>query len=758
MFDAQDLQQPVITARDVAMRRPVASSTGGQLHLLDRLTAIFRHRRLAGTAFVVVVGLLMLQTYSTIPLYRASAQVQIQDERTTSVGQLSMNDPMFWQDSEQYYNTQYAILQSRGLAKRVVDRLQLQNHPLFNGTAPQSRGPLSVVRETRRSIGRTVRRLFSRTSEPAAPVQAPAEETALEGALISQFLAGVAIVPERSTRLVSIVYTSQDPAFAALAANTLAEEYAQQNLDLRLGTILKNLTWLGEEVKRQEAKVREAEAAMTRYRQEQNALSLEDRQNIVVARLNTLNDTVTRARTTRLQKEAVFNQLKSVNSASDTADAFPVIATNAGVIEAKTRLNELIAQKAQLSSRYLPGHPAMAKIEAQIDSARAELNGQRARVIEAARNEYEAAVAEERSFGGQLEAQKHAAMDLDRKSGGYLVLQREAESNRQIYQSLMQQEKELRVISNSRTNNVQVMDRAEVPGAPFSPNARKDWFTAILAGLLVALGLAFGLEYLDDTVKTPEDVTARLRLPMLGLVPSIRGDRVPLLSEPVPHDFGEAFRSLRTSLVFTSSSQGARVIAVTSSQPLEGKTTTACNLAMALALGGSRVLLIDGDMRRPGLHKVVGVQNEVGLSHVLVGQARLRDAVQRTHEANLFVIAAGRMPPNPSELLASDRMQQFVKNLQTGPFDWVIVDTPPVLAVTDAVLIARLVSGLVFVIGSEMTRRAHAERAIEMLLPGKPKTIGAVLNRVNFQRNRYYYSRYYGYHYHNYYGHDSSAA
>jgi capsular exopolysaccharide synthesis family protein len=421
-------------------------------------------------------------------------------------------------------------------------------------------------------------------------------------------------------------------------------------------------------------------------------------------------------------------------------------------------LNELVAQKAQLSSRYLPDHPAMTKIDAQIESARAALIGQRARVIESARNEYEAASAEERSFSVQLEAQKGAAMDLDRKSGGYLVLQREAESNRQVYQSLLQQEKELRVISNSRTNNVQVMDRAEVPGAPFSPNARKDWFTALLAGLLVAVGLAFGLEYLDDTVKTPEDVTKRLRLPMLGLVPAIRGERVPLLSEPVPHDFGEAFRSLRTSLVFTSGAEGTRVIAVTSSQPLEGKTTTACNLAMALALGGSRVLLIDADMRRPGLHKAVGIENEIGLSHLLVGQARVREAVQQTREPNLFVIAAGRMPPNPSELLASERMQHFVTNLRSGPFDWVIIDTPPVLAVTDAVLVGRIVSGVVFVIGSEMTRRVHAERAIEVLMSGRPRSIGAVLNRVNFERNKYYYSRYYGYHYQSYYGHGSSAS
>ena len=750
MFDVQDLQQTAGATESSSS--PRQSSSGQQVHLLDRLTAVFRHRRIAGAAFVIVVSLMMLQTYSKIPLYRASARVEIQDERSTAVGNLNSNDPMYYQDPEPYYNTQYSILRSRGLAKRVVQRLQLQNHPLFNGSAPQSRGPLSAVREARRAIGTSVRNVISR-GKPEVPAEKPApDENAAESSLISQFLGGVEVIPEKSTRLVEIAYVSPNPEFAALAATTLAEEYAQQNLDVRLETINKNLVWLTDEVAKQEKKVTEAEAAMSKYREQQNALSLEDRQNIVVSRLNTLNDTATRARTTRLQKEASYNQVKSVDPKSDAADAYPVISTNQGVIEAKTRLNDLNADKARLSARYLSGHPDLIKVEGQIESARTALIAQRTRVIESAKNEYEAAVIEEGSYAGQLESQKGAAMDLDRKSGGYLVLQRQAETNRQVYQSLLQQQKELRVVSNSRTNNVHLLDRAEAPGAPFSPNARRDWFTALMAGLLVALGLAFGIEYLDDTVKTPDDVTDRLRLPLLGLVPSVRGKHVPLLSEAVPHDFGEAFRSLRTSLVFTSGSEGPRVIAVTSSQPLEGKTTTACNLGMVLALGGLRVLLVDADLRRPGLHTVIGAQNEVGLSHLLVGQARVREAVQKTNEPNLFVISAGRIPPNPSELLSSERMGALLSNLRTGPFDWVIIDTPPVLAVTDAVIVARAVSGVVFVIGSEMTRRVHAERAIETLSGGKPASIGAVLNRVDFDRNRYYYSRYYGYHYQNYDG------
>jgi succinoglycan biosynthesis transport protein ExoP len=752
MFDVHDLQSPAsLTAVDSLNTIP--STAAG--HPLDRLTALMRHRRAAAAAFTIAVAAVLLQTYSTIPLYRTSARVLIQDERTVSVGKLNANDPQFWEESDQYYNTQYSILRSRGLARRVVERLHLRTHPLFDGSAPQGRGPLKLVRDLRRLIGSTVTGLSRSTPRSAEP--SAAGEDAAESAATSQFLAGVTIVPEKSTRLVEIVYTSPDPRFAALAANTLAEEYAQQNLDLRLDTLRKNLAWLDAEVAKQETKVREAEAAMAGYREQQNALSLEDRQNIVVSRLNQLNDTVTRARTTRLQKESVFDQIKRVDPSSDTADAFPIIATNPGVVEAKNRLTELAAQKAQLAGRYRPGHPEMLKLEMQIDNARTALNGQRARVIESVRNEYQAAANEERSFAGQLEAQKDAAMDLDKKSGAYLVLQREAESNRQVYQSLLQQEKELRVISNSRTNNVQVMDRAEVPGGPFSPNTRRDWLMAILAGLVIAVGLAFGIEYFDDTVKTPEDVARHLKLPLLGLVPAVRGPNGPLLSGSVPHDFGEAFRSLRTSLAFTSASLGPRIVAVTSTQPLEGKTTTACNVATALALGGARVLLIDADMRRPGVHRAMGVQNEIGLSHILVGQARVRDAVQQTTEPSLCVIAAGRLPPNPSELLGSDRMRSFLTNLQAGPFEWVVIDTPPVLAVTDAVLVARAASSVVFVVGSEMTRRVHAERAIETLMTGRPASIGVVLNRVDLERNKYYYTRYYGYHYQSYYGHRSAT-
>ncbi len=747
MFDTQELP-----ATDGPSSLPLPAPSAQPVHLLDRLNALFKHRRVAGAAFVLVVTAMMIQTYSTIPIYQASSRVLIQDERTTQVANLNVNDPMFWQDSEQYYKTQYSILQSRSLAERVVKRLNLAHHPDFSGEGPRPRDPISLIRRGRAAASASIRSLIVRAQQPSTPTAPPIEE-AQDAALANAFLGGLTILPEQGTRLVTILYRHSNPDLAAQAANTVAEEYTQQNLDLRLQNTDKMLAWVTAELKRQEDQLASSEGELTKYRESKNALSLGDRQNIVVQRLNTLNDSVIRARTTRLSKETAFNQVKGADPNNDAIDTFPVIGANPAVVDAKNKLLTAQADKASLVSRnFGPEWPAMKAADTAIAAARRQLVAERTNVIESIKNDYNGAVAEERNLAGSLEEAKGASMDLDRKSGDYRILERKADSDRQVYQSLLAQQKELRVVANSRANNVQVMERSDVPRFPISPNPRRDWIAAILAGLTVAIALAFGIEYLDDSVKTPEDITRRLKIPLLGLVPAVSGERVPILTEAVPHDFGEAFRSLRTSLVFTSAADRTRIIGVTSSQPLEGKTTTAANLAFALALGGSRVLLIDGDMRRPGLHKTMGLDNDIGLSHLLVGQARVREAVQRTSEPNLVVITAGRTPPNPSELLASERMNNFLTNLATGPFDWVIVDTPPVLAVTDAVILAPRMSSIVFVVGSEMTRRVHADRALETLRGSRPRGISAVLNRVDFDRNKYYYSRYYGYQYKNYYG------
>jgi capsular exopolysaccharide synthesis family protein len=407
---------------------------------------------------------------------------------------------------------------------------------------------------------------------------------------------------------------------------------------------------------------------------------------------------------------------------------------------------ELQRQKTLLAERYGDKHPEMVTVMASMQDANRQLTIELSKAVEAIRHDYESAVLEEKTLAQALTEQQAVAADLDQKGVAYTVMEREASSNRQLYETLLQREKEMQVLANSRGNNVRLIDRAAIPSAPFAPDIRRSMMLGGLAGLLVAFGLVFALDSFDDTIKSAEDVTRKLGLPCLGLVPDVRlGSDRPVVSDTGSGDFGEAIRSLRTSVAFSSEAEGSAVILVTSAQPLEGKTTTACNLAMAMAYGGARVLLVDADLRRPSVHNGFGLENRVGLSDVLTRGAPLTSAVYRLASPdNLWVMTAGAPPHNPSELLGSKRMEHLLEQMRTGPFEWVIIDTPPVLAVTDASILAREATGVAFVLGSGMTRRRLAERAIETLAIGGPRILGAVLNRVESSRETYSYSDYRG--------------
>ena len=757
MFDAQEMRSPAVTPPEAAQAVPLPpSSPAQQTHLLDRLTAVFKHRRVAGTAFGLVVTVMMLQSYSTTPIYQTTARLEINDPRSISVQNIGIDDPRYWENTDTYNATQLQILQSRDLGRRVVQRLDLRNHPDFNGSQQRARDPITLVRQARASASAWIRSLIAK---PAPAATKPAEPGDAEAGLISALLGNLVATKERDSQIFNLRYTHTDPEFAALAANTVAEEYVKQNIGNRQQETVSQLTFVEAELKKAEQRMLESDQKLLDYKRQFDAIALDGpAATIVASALGDAQAQLAKAGTDRRMKEELWRQLEKVNPADDSADTVPAIGDHPSVVAARGQLRALEAKKkAMTDSEKGENHPDVKAITLDIENARALLIAERKNVRESARVAWIAAVNLENSFSNALSAAKSSTSQLDAKSLQYRILDEQAKTARESYQDFLKRKKDLEVIAASQANNARLMDPAEPNRTPISPNSRKDLLTAILAGLTLALALAFGIEYLDDSVKTPEDVTRRLRLPLLGLIPKVKGDHVPVLTETVPHDFGEAFRSLRTSLVFTSGGESTRVIAVTSSQPLEGKTTTAANLAFALALGGSRVLLIDADMRRPGLHKTIGLQNELGLSHLLTGQSRVREVVQRTAEANLFAITAGRTPPNPSELLSSERMNQLLANLSQGPFDWVVVDTPPVLAVTDAVIVAQKVAGVVFVIGSEMTRRVHAERALETLQSGRARSIGVVLNRVDFNRNKYYYSRYYGYQYKSYYGQNTTA-
>lgn len=733
----------------------------GEVHLLDRLSVIYRYRKVVITVILVVLIAGVVQTMTTTPEYRASANVQVDDERgLPGVG----NQEQIYQDTTILLATQVQALRSKDLIRTIVgpDKLNLANVPEFNGQDVAPTGFGGAVSSIRERVMRPIRGFFGAAQPAPVPPTttgtSPATEgRAMEDALVDRFLAHLDtnVVPE--TRTIRIDFVSRDPALAAAAANELAKAYIDQNLKRLRGSLDDTVDRLQTAFNEVAKTVQKAEQDMLDFRQNQNASALADPAQLASQQFAAQAEYEQTASVAQQSRED-YEALKDVPFDDPKIDTFTAMYTDAAVATWTTQLKQRTSALERLRIRVGTGHPDYVTAQAVVTEAENELKRARELVKERLRNKMVADENVARAKRRVFEAVETLRNSLGTKGIDYNSLVRARDTQADALKDLQVSLAQANIQAGAIQNNVFLQDSAVAPTVPFKPNVSRNLLIALFVGFALAGALAFGLDYLDDTIKTPEDITRKLRIPFLGLVPSVRGDKQPVLSGPVPHDFGEAYRALRTSLVFTSGGESTRIITCTSAQPLEGKTTTACNLAMVLAFGGSRVLLIDADMRRPGVHKALKINNTVGLSHLLVGQARVREAIQRTSDPNFCVMTAGRTPPNPSELLSSERMKQLIANLKQGPFDWVVIDTPPVLAVTDAVILTPLVDGVTFVLGAEMTRRRLAERAVQMLMVSRPKVVGAVLNRVNFDRNKYYYSRYYGYQYKSYYGSSSSGS
>ena len=652
---------------------------------------------------------------------------------------LSENDAF-----DDYYETQYGLLQSRALARRTIDNLGLWSDPIFN----------QPPRFTIRGLITWPLAVVAGWLEPPEPTQLPdAAETSTESGIIDQFLNATNIEAAGFSRLVDVTFSSRDPILAAKVANTLSDEYIQQSLELRSSTTQEATEFLGEQLAEQREKLEASEQALQSYRERTDSVSLEERQNVVVQRLSDLNAAVTRANTTRIQKETAYRQVSEAQDDPAAIDRVPLIVSNALVQQQKIELGRLEQQRAQLSEKLGPNHPDMVTINLAIQNAEVSMRAEVAQVALAMQSEYEAAVAEEQTLQAALAQQTREAQQLNRAGIEYGVLERDAEADRQMFETLLQRTQETGVAGQLESGNIRVVDYAETPTSPASPDMFRDLLMAILGGFTLAIGLVFAFEHIDDRLKHPDEMKRYLGLPFLGMVPalSVNAGMTLLSGDGVSSVFSESFRSIRTNVLFSSTDDGGRLIVVTSSAPSEGKTVVSTNLSAALAQSGHRVLLIDADMRKPRVHEVFGLESTPGLSNVLVGNVTASEAIRESSTSGLWVLPAGTNPPNPAELLGSKRFRDFAA-LLLRHFDWVILDTPPVMAVTDASIAANISHGVLFVVGAEMTSRRTAQRAIEQLSHGQARFLGTVLNRVNLQQNPYYYSKYYRSEYGGYYG------
>lgn len=714
------------------------ASVNGDLHLSHYIKVLYKRRWLVGGAFAVVVASVAAYTYSAIPLFEAKSRLLIEVETPNVVAFKEVINEQ--QAKADYYQTQYNILQSRSLARKAMEQLGLFQGDALSGPPPKP----GLWQRIKSWLGST---------DPQVAAQS-ADETVAQSRAIDAFLRNLTVAPIRNSRLVDVKYRLPDPELATRIVNALSTAYIDQNLEYKFLASQEASSWLSDRLKEQRGQVEAAELALQRYREQNDAISLEDRQNITVQKLADLNAAVTRAKTTRIEKEALYSQLRSAQGSPALLDTFPAILGNGFVQQLKGQLADLQRQRAQMAERLGDKNPEMIKISSALQSTQVKLDAEIQKVVQSVKSEYDAAVSQEQSLTAALNQQKGEALAMNKKAIDYNVLERDVESSKGIYNSLMQRAKETGVAGELRTSNIRVVDFAERPRRPIFPDTRLNILSAVLGGGLLAVVLAFLFEYLDNRIKSPDEVKAYLGLAHLGLLPLMGkapdGKEYSLLDGAVPASFSEAFRVLRTNILFSSTADGGQALVVTSTGPGEGKSLVASNLALSLAQAGRRVILLDADMRKPKTHTVFGIDQEPGLSNLLVGTTKASESVRKTQTNGLWVLPAGRIPPNPAELLGSKRFSDFLASLK-GHFDWVIVDSPPVMAVADASVIAHLADAVLFVVGSEMTSHPNARRAVEQLKTAQGRVVGAVLNRVDLERNAYYYSQYYRKEYTSYY-------
>ena len=710
-------------------------------HFTDYVRVLYKRRWVAAAAFVLVFAYSATTSLRKTPIYEASTQLLIEkDARRASSLNTVFQETEGWYDDD-FYQTQVRMLLSRALAWRTLQTLGM-------GDPPSETERQAIAEAAARQVkGGWLRAVAELVGAPR-PIDPPAaDETSWQSARIDRFMGGLNVTPVRNSRLVTIKFMSPDPAFAARAADGLANAYIAQGLSFRALASKDANAFLAEQLTEQKRALDASEQALQEYKVRFGAVALTDPQNnITVRKLSDISAELTKARNERLEKQLLHQTLTELRKDPTKLEGFPAIYSNPAIQRIRGEIRELKSRDAQLAVDFGPGYTERKELAANLATKEAQVQVEIDKIVESTRTEYQIAQGHEEDLDKQLSAQKSVSLSQDNVAIGYMALEREAASNRQLYNDLMQRAKVTGVTGEYKGTNVQVIDSAEMPRVPVLPNHQRDLMFALMTGFLLAVGLAFGMEYLDSRIKTPDDIKSYLGVPFLGLVPIVPAKEIkgtsPLLERGVPPAFSEAMRGIRTSVIFSSAADGSRTVMVTSTAPSEGKTVVSSNLADALAQAEQRTLIIDGDMRRPRVHEVFELSQEPGLSNVLVGAVDVKSAIRATSNAFLSVLPAGHIPPNPAELLGSARYRRLLEDLGKD-YDWIIVDAPPVMAVTDAAVVSNGVGGVVFVVGAEMTPRRTAQTALEQLSRARAKVIGAVLNRVNVHRHSYYYAQYY---------------
>ena len=670
----------------------------------------------ATLAMVLVIAL--VNTLLTTPIYRSTSSLQLQRGSLQVVQEGGVATPGDFSGSEDFQRTQIELLRSRALAERVVSQMGLADSGELDRLWP-------------RSTWDTLKRLIRGREEPGADKPAATAATkpgsiASERitALANNFRGGLSVEPIGGSELVRINYDSPDPEFSKRAANSIAEAFVAQNLERRFDSNSYAKGYLEDRLQELKLKLEESERKLVDFAQKENIVSSGDESgtNLTSASLTSINAAYSKAKEERIRAEARWRQAPSLRGGGLDAAAgeAPMIK---GLQESRAKLQMEYQDKLRL---YKPDYPVMQQLKSQIDEVNKQIAAEEGNIRTGIQAEYQAALQQEQMLENQLNSMKGEVLDLQHRSIQYNIFKREVDTNRQLYDALLQRYKEIGVAGGVSANNISLVDRAQ-PGYKFSPDLRRNMALATVLGLLLGALLALGFEYLDDTIKRPEEMEKLLGVPVLGAIPQVRP---PMTTEQAFGDlrsgFSESYRSLRTALQFSTDHGVPRTLLVTSAGPSEGKSTTAFVLGQYYAQLGKRVLIIDCDLRNPSLHRSVGVSNDQGLSNYLAGAAKPTDLIKATETPGLMYLPTGPLPPNPAELLMGSKMVSLL-TVAAEKFDLLIMDGPPIMGLADAPILANLAKGTLLVVKAGSTRIAVARNAVKRLQAARAHVVGGLL-------------------------------
>jgi succinoglycan biosynthesis transport protein ExoP len=755
-------QEVIAEPFDSSMRRSFQEEDERSLDLFRYWITLRKHRWLILAITVALMVIVAIRVSLAVPLYTAQATLLLRSDSPQLLENHSQanNQSNEYSDGSDFVKTQVEILRSRTLAANVVQNEGLASDPAFTGktSKPREHGTLTSA------FKHWFAGVFG--SKPAKPVPATRQPDAI-GGLVAAYLGSFQIRPIPDTDMVNIIFTTTNAQLSARLANAHAHAYIREGIELHTQANAEGERFLREKLVELREKLEKSELALNNYRRDKGIvpglMSMDGKETVVIDRLSDLSKQLTNAQVARIGLEAEVEQIQKHQYMAVPQDSGSGNTAAGGVA---TQLASALSDYAAMSKQFKPDYPPLAQLKARIDRLQQTDNESIQKYAQSVEASYGAAKIKEAGLRDELNRVRAEALGLNDASVEYAILQREVDTNRELYNSVLQRMKDVGLAAESQTSNTVVVDDAVAPGGPSSPHPLTAILQAMAFGLALAIGLAFLIEYQDKTLKTPDEIEAYLRLPNLASVPSfarveskqfgnarINGNgtaNLPAKNLEIAGSLsrysviGEAYRALRTALMLSRAGSPPKSILITSSSNSEGKTVSAINTGVVFAHTGAKVLIIDADLRRPRCHKVLGIENRQGLTEALAGTSKVDQLIRDTGIEGLWLLTAGSIPPNPSELVGSERMRETLANMVVE-FDLVIVDSPPLMPVTDAMLLSTMVDGVVLVVNSKKTAKQLARAALSRLEFARAKLFGVLLNEVDVNSPHYrYYSSYHG--------------